>query len=98
MDTVINLIKETVTADAIGNQVTTETSRTVFATSLPINQNEFFRARTTGLNPAVKMLVFFADYEGEELLEWNGVRYNVYRTYQKGDTLELYAERHIGDQ
>lgn len=99
MDTVIYLIKETITTDDIGNQTVTETPRKVYATAKPINQNEFFSARTTGINPAVKMLVFFGDYKGEELLEWHGEKYNIYRTYQREDDLiELYAERHLGQR
>ena len=99
MDTVINLITETIGTDDIGNQTVTETSKQVFATAKPITQNEFFSARTTGINPAVKMLVFFGDYAGEELLEWNGQKYNIYRTYlREDDIIELYAERHIGQQ
>lgn len=97
MDTVIKLIAETITSDVIGNQIVTEKEREVFATAKPINQNEFFSARTAGINPACKMLVFFGDYEGEELMEWNGQKYNIYRTYQREDDLiELYAERHLG--
>ena len=45
------------------------------------------------------MLVFFGDYAGEALLEWNGQKYNIYRTYlREDDTIELYAERRIGQQ
>jgi hypothetical protein len=41
--------------------------------------------------------VFFADYEGERLLEYNGKRYGIYRTYNNGsDEVELYAERKGG--
>jgi hypothetical protein len=41
--------------------------------------------------------VFFGDYDGERLLEYNGKRYGIYRTYHgRGDQIELYVERKGG--
>lgn len=99
MDTVIQLITETITTDTIGNQTVAETPTQVFATAKPIRQNEFFSARTLGINPACKMEVFSGDYSGQLLMEWNGQKYNIYRTYEREDDItELYAERHIGQR
>ena len=98
METTIKLIKETISPDEYGNQLTVRTEREVYATALPIQQSEFFQARTLGINPRVKMLVFFDDYEEEQLLEWEGRILNIYRVYQReDDTVELYAERKLGD-
>ena len=36
-------------------------------------------------------------YEGEEIVEFEGTRYGVYRTYRgRDDTIELYLERKAG--
>ena len=43
------------------------------------------------------MTMFFGDYEGESIVEYNGETYSVYRKYQTNtDTIELYVERKGG--
>ena len=41
--------------------------------------------------------MFFGDYSGESVVEYNGGTYSVYRTYlRKTDIIELYVERKGG--
>ena len=41
--------------------------------------------------------MFAYDYEGESIVEIDGTRYGVYRTYLgKNETLELYLEQKTG--
>jgi hypothetical protein len=41
--------------------------------------------------------MFAADYEDEPIVEYNGKRYSVYRTFfGKTDSIELYVERKGG--
>lgn len=96
MTDVITLVTQTITADKYGNEVATETERTVYCEVDSISQTEFYAAANTELNPEYKFTIFFGDYEGEEVVVFNGARYSVYRTYRTGDNLELYAERKIG--
>lgn len=96
MTDVITLVTQTITTDKYGNEVATETEKTVFCEVDSISQTEFYAAATTELNPEYKFTIFFGDYEGEEVVVFNGARYSVYRTYRTGDNLELYAERKIG--
>lgn len=96
MTDVITLITQTITTDKYGNEVAKETERTVFCEVDSISQTEFYAAANTELNPEYKFTIFFGDYEGEEVVVFNGARYSVYRTYRSGDNLELYAERKIG--
>ena len=94
---VIKLIKETRTQDAYGVWRTTRTARQVFANVASASMYEFFEAGRNGLNPQYKITMFFADYEGESIIEYNGETFSVYRKYQKGtDTIELYVERKGG--
>lgn len=92
----IKLIQQTISVDTYGNEYATETPRTIFAGIDSISQSEFYAAANTELNPEFKFSVFFGDYQGEELLEYNGVRYWIYRTFRAGDYMELYAERKTG--
>lgn len=96
MTDVITLITQTITTDKYGNEVATETERTVYCEVDSISQTEFYAAANTELNPEYKFTIFFGDYEGEDLVLFNGARYSVYRTYRTGDDLELYTERKIG--
>ena len=96
MSDILTLISQTITTDAYGNEVVQETETSVFCEVNSISQNEFFAAADTELNPEYRFTVFFADYNGEDVVKYNGQRYAIYRTYRTGDNLELYAERKIG--
>ena len=71
--------------------------REIYAEKDSVTQTEFFEGGRNGLNPEYKFTVFFADYQGERIVEYNGQRYAVYRTYQpRTDRLELYVQREGG--
>lgn len=90
------LIAQTITTDDYNVEVISENERTVLCEVNSITQNEFFAAANTELNPELRFTVFFGDYEGESIVEYQGKRYAVYRTYRAGDYMELYVERKIG--
>lgn len=96
MSDVLYLISQTISVDDYGNEVSTETQRQVFCEVNSISQTEFYAAANTELNPEYRFDVFFGDYNGEDVIEYQGNRYAIYRTYRTGDTLELYCERKIG--
>lgn len=95
---IITLIKTgEQTQDSNGVWHKTETTRTVYCQANSVTRSEFFAAGREGLNPEYEFTLFFADYDGEEVVEYNGKRYAVYRTYiGRNDTIELYAERKGG--
>lgn len=96
-DDVIKLVKETRSQNALGVWQVTRSYRDVFARVSSISYKEFYEAGRSGLNPAYRMSLFFADYEGEEIVEYKGNTYSIYRTYQTDtDILELYVERKGG--
>lgn len=91
------LIAETFDKDALQQLIPTEKRREVFCTVGSIQQSEFFGAGRNGLKPKLCVKVFAEDYQGEELVEVDGVRYHVYRTYLgANDRLELYLEEKAG--
>ena len=94
---VIKLISATRQQDDYGVWQETLTERQVFCDVQSVTQSEFFEGGRNGLNPEYKFTMFFGDYDGETLVEYNGQTYAVYRTYQRrNDTLELYVERKGG--
>ena len=96
MADVLILIAQAITVDEYGREVATETERQVYCEVYSISQTEFYAADNTELNPEYRFNVFFGDYDGEDICEYNGQRYAIYRTYRSGDIIELYAERKIG--
>lgn len=91
------LISRTYTQDAICQQISTETRREVFCEVGGIRQSEFFSAGQSGLKSQLMLKVFSDDYEGEDLVEVDGVRYGIYRTYPaKHGWTELYLEKKAG--
>lgn len=94
---VLTLIGTTKTQNDYGVWVETETSRDVFCDVSSVTRQEFFDGGRNGLNPEYVFTMFFGDYEGETVCEFNGKRYAIYRTYHaKTDVIELYAERKGG--
>lgn len=95
---VLTLIKQSYAPDIFGQLLPIETSRDVLAAARSVELEEIADAGRLGLNPAWKMEVHPADYNGEELAEYQGERYSIYRTYRLNlELLELYLERRAGD-
>lgn len=96
---VFNLLTATSTQDELLQWTETLTKRQVYGQKTSVTANEFFSAGQNGHSPEFRLTMFGPDYQGEELLELDGVIYSIYRTYQgRNDTLELYAERRRGDE
>lgn len=96
MNEVLTLIQQTQGVDDYGDPVITETTREVFAKHGSIGQKEFYQAHAVGLQPEVKfVLADYLDYEGESLVEHDGQRFRVLRTYRKGQELELTVYREV---
>lgn len=94
---VLTLIGQTKIQDEYGVWRKGETERDIFCNVSSVTASEFFDGGRNGLNPEYRFTVFFADYEGERIVEYKGKRYAVYRTYQaRTDTLEIYVERQGG--
>ena len=96
MTDVLTLISQTYTLDDYGNNVANETEFVVFCEVESITQSEFYAAANTELNPEYRFRVFFGDYDGQSVVEYDGKRYEIYRTFRSGDYMELYAERKVG--
>lgn len=93
----IKLIAVTISTDDICQNVAVETERTVYCQVQSIDGNEFLRAGQLGIQARYRVTMFKYDYAGESIVEIDGARYGVYRTYEgRNDTLDLYVERKAG--
>lgn len=97
MNEILTLIQQTGTdTDDLGDLVTQEARREVFGRLGSIGQKEFYQAQAVGLQPELKfILADYLDYDGETLVEHNGQRYRVLRTYRTGQELELTLYREV---
>ena len=95
--TPIYLVHETKAQNDIGEWVSTEVLRKVYANVTSISASEYFSASQIGLNPEIRFTMFAPDYDGELIVEYNGVRFSVYRIYRAtSDKMELYVQREAG--
>ena len=95
---VIKLISRGYEKNEYGVERPVETERLIYCHVGGITRSEFFEAGRNGLNPDFVFYVFFGDYNGESICEYNGKRYAVYRTYNDSvhDRMELYVQREGG--
>jgi hypothetical protein len=96
----LDLITRTYTTDTMGQKVWTEKSTTVFATLTSVSRQEwtsYSQSGRQGLVPAYVAEVFMGDYSGESIAEYEGIKYGIYRTYERDDEIvELYLEKKAG--
>lgn len=96
----LTLVKITYETDSIGQEVEKEEeTRTLVATLHGIFRQEWSMAAQIGLNPeGMAHLQDSTDYDDEELLEIDGTRYSIYRTFPTDDGgIELYYRKCTGD-
>ena len=71
-----------------------DVSRTVFCRVASIGMKEFYEASARDFFPEMKfILTDYLDYDNERLVEYNGQRYTVLRTYRTGQELEIVVTR-----
>ena len=79
---VITLVKQTMTTSAGGDSIPTETTRDVFAKVESIGLKRKLEAQEAGLKLAYKFTLSDEyEYEDEEVLEFNGKRYNIVNVF-----------------
>ena len=90
----LTLIGQAITEDEIGNQIPVETETVVLCGLKSVGRTEFYNAAVTGLRPELIFVVHGYEYNGEQIVKFEGVRYRVIRTYATGfEEVELTCER-----
>lgn len=93
---VIKLVGYTITQDELLQEIKTEYERELFCEKKSVGRYEFFIAGQQGTKPQYVFIVRLADYNNEDTLIYNGVKYAIYRSYDKGEFIELYTQRKAG--
>ena len=93
----LTLIRVTCDNDEYGVPIQRDVDKAeVFCRVKSVGRQEFYAVGQGGTKPALKFIVCADEYDGQQIVEYNGDRYAIYRTYQTGETVELYTEVKIG--
>lgn len=95
---IVKLIAQNHTRGNYGQDVVVETDSTVYGEIGGITRNEWTAANSIGINPSFRVIVYTFEYNGEPIVEVDGKRYAVYRSYIQigSDKTELYLEARKG--
>lgn len=89
---VLYLISVTFTENSMGDAISVTDKRIVFTNKKSIRQSEFYQAQANGLKPEIAFEIRSIEYDGESKLEFNNKKYQIIRTYDKGEFTELICE------
>lgn len=93
------LIQVSYKEDALGQMILdTEIRKEILTEIESVNRREWFDAGRNGFKPEIKLKTAAVNYSGEKEIEFEGVRYSIYRTFKltSSDEIELYLERKAG--
>lgn len=91
-DAVIYLVSKVDTGekDQYGDTLYIDSASPVFAEEKSVGMKEFYQANTNGLKPEIVFeLEDYYDYNGQNEIIHEEVRYKILRTYRKGKKLEI---------
>lgn len=101
MDSTVYLISKTYKEDELGQRIPEKENRIeVFVRIESVNRTEFYKAGQSGLKPEFVFVTNKINYSGEQELEYEGKRYDIYRTYSPPDSddIEIYVHKKVGVQ
>lgn len=76
---ILYLIAQIEQQDEIGNIITTETSRMVYAKKNKVGSKEFYNAMAVGITPTAELQIRLSNYNDEKVVEYNNKRYSIIR-------------------
>lgn len=84
--------------DDWGNWVPGEVERKILCSLKGVTKNEFYSAAQSGMKPELVVVINKYDYQNEQKVEFEGIKYKVIRTFPiRTEELELTCERVAGD-
>lgn len=86
----VNLVPSETEVDIYGDPVLVEEKRMVFCKELSVGQTEFYQAQTLFYKPEIKFeIADYMDYQREQFVDYEGIRYKILRTYKNSNKLEI---------
>lgn len=94
--TELTLIEKLIVQDNIGVEKEVETLIEIPIIRVEdVYANEFYEANKQGFKPSLRVVISILNYNGEDEIIYNNVRYSIIRTQEKGDELILVCERKL---
>lgn len=87
-------VTETVTH---GEPIQSVTYTEVFANKRAVRQSEFYAAANVGLKPELMFEINSHEFDGHSKVKYDSVVYEILRTYDKGEVMELTIAGQVGD-
>lgn len=95
----LTLVGQEYVTDELNQYIAVDKSKTVFCSIESIGQREWETAARMGFKPEIRATISRYEYHGEKVVQIDGQRYSVYRTYvNKSEEIELYLERQTGTE
>lgn len=94
----VSLISETMTVDAIGQQIPTESTADFPCNEYEITEGERVDFYQIDLRPVIRLRIFRDEYGDQRRVEYLGKRYRVSSVRYVGDCADLYLDEKVGDQ
>ena len=92
-------MNDTLSLDDVCILIADETQQEIFCKELSIDRRAFYGYGEKFLRPDVLLAVNAFEYSGEEIMEFEGIRYAITRTYERFDGLmELTGTKKAGLQ
>ena len=92
--TELTLIEKKIVQDNIGVEKKIETLIVIpIIRVADVYANEFYEANKQGFKPSLRVVISIFNYNGEDEIIYNNIRYSIIRTQEKGDELILVCER-----
>lgn len=96
-DDVCFLMVSTIIIDELLQEVEKTLPELVYCAPVSIGQHEFSIAVQAGLKSQLTLIIDHDEYDGEKEVEYNRVKYSIYRTFVRSDgDIELYCEVRTG--
>ncbi|MGN8648318.1 phage head closure protein [Gracilibacillus sp. HCP3S3_G5_1] len=94
----VTLIKETIEYDKVKNPIPVETPTTILCDAKSITRSEFYNASINDMKPEIAFTIHNFEYVKQKLVEFEGERYTVIRTYRiDNEYMELTCQKVIGN-
>jgi asparagine N-glycosylation enzyme membrane subunit Stt3 len=98
MEVVIFFKEAIISQNNVGDNIETYKPRLVYANKQSIKQQEYYNMMVIGLKPECVFKCRSIDYHNEETLNYNDKDYNITRTWDTGEWIELICSRSVGDK
>jgi len=97
LDDVCSLVSKTYVEDELGQEEAVEVHRQIFCSKLSILRQEFAAAGQLGLRPQMMIVVDSDEYDKEDSLVYENIKYLVYKDFMRTDGYtELYCGVKVG--